>query len=483
MPIRFVALVADDLHTGFADLVWAREAAEKFLASLPPSERIALYTTSGQVGIDFTSDREQLIEQLRAVRSLVRQPAECLRISYFIADRILKEGCTPEELSSVSCPTKTALAAEAAQCSAAAAQGTGAIIYAASQRAVAEGDRNTRQAMNAIRAVIGKLATTPGQRQMVLVSDGFPVSDEHRQTEAGLFDNAIRAHVVVDSLDAHGVQAHAPGGDAGDLGSRTASARTLELKYETMEADATAAVMEETASATGGRYFHGNNDMERGLERLAGVPEFVYVLAFAPQNLKFDGHYHSLKVSLRNAKGLTVEARRGYYAPNHGLNPEEQGKEEIQAAFFSTEEVREIPATMEVQYFKTGPDEATVNVLAKVDVKKLAFKQEDGRNRNDVTVVCGLFDNNGNYVTGIQKVLEMRLKDDTLAKRSALRDHGEKQPHCKVRQVPCTGGRARLRRAGSDRPQRRGGDSMRTIRLALLALCAAAALLVARPSG
>ena len=54
-------------------------------------------------------------------------------------------------------------------------------------------------------------------------------------------------------------------------------------------------------------------------------------------------------------------------------------------------------------------------LVARVDVGKLKFKQEDGRNRNDVTVVCGIFDQDGNYVTGIQKVLEMRFRDETLA--------------------------------------------------------------------
>jgi hypothetical protein len=54
-----------------------------------------------------------------------------------------------------------------------------------------------------------------------------------------------------------------------------------------------------------------------------------------------------------------------------------------------------------------------------VDVKQLNFKQENERNRNDVTIVCGLFDENGNYVSGIQKVLEMRLKDETLQTRLA----------------------------------------------------------------
>jgi hypothetical protein len=110
-----------------------------------------------------------------------------------------------------------------------------------------------------------------------------------------------------------------------------------------------------------------------------------------------------------------VDARPGYYAPDRARDPAERAKEEIQTAFFSAEDIHEIPATMETQFFKTGPDEATVNVLAKVDVRKLNFKQEDGRNRNDVTVVCGLFDENGNYVSGVQKVLEMRLKDETLA--------------------------------------------------------------------
>jgi hypothetical protein len=234
-----------------------------------------------------------------------------------------------------------------------------------------------------------------------------------------LFDDAIRSHVVISSLDARGVRAYVPGGDASERGARTADAMMLKISHDNMEAEATAGVMDEAASATGGRFFHGNNDMELGLDRLAGVPDYLYVLTFAPQNLKFDGRYHSLKVSLRNGKGLSVEARRGYYTPNHQVSPAEQAMEEIQAAFFSTEEVRDLPASMETQFLKTGANEATVNVVARVDVKQLRYKQEDGRNRNDVTIVCGLFDQDGNYVTGQQKVLEMRLREETLAGRLA----------------------------------------------------------------
>ncbi len=422
IPNRFVALLFDDLHTEFGDLVWARQAAEKFIASVPTSERVALYTTSGLVGIDFTADRDALIKELRAIRSLVRQSAECLRVSYFIADLIRRENCVPGEFNEAACPTKTAMVKEAMECRTAPPDDTrtlAAAIDSTAKIALAEGDRNTRQAIDVIRAVIGKLATAPGQRQLVLVSDGFLILDEHRQSETALFDAAIRAHVIVSSLDARGVKAYVPGGNASERGSLTVEGSMLKIRHAAAEAQATAAVMDEVASATGGRYFHGNNDMELGLDRLVGIPEYMYVLTFAPQNLKFDGRYHSLKVSLRNEKGLAVEARRGYYAPNREVSPAEQAKDEIQAAFFSTEEIRELPASMETQFLKTGDYEATVNVVARMNIRQLKYKQEEGRNRNDVIVVCGLFDDNGNYVTGIQKVLEMRLRDETLAGRLA----------------------------------------------------------------
>jgi hypothetical protein len=50
-------------------------------------------------------------------------------------------------------------------------------------------------------------------------------------------------------------------------------------------------------------------------------------------------------------------------------------------------------------------------------VKKLTFKKDGDRNRNDITVVTGVFDNDGNFVNGAQKVVEMRLLDETLDKR------------------------------------------------------------------
>src|SRR5579862_1841249 len=49
MPEHFAALMFDDAHlSNFDDITYARRAALKFLDNLQPSERVAMFTASGQ---------------------------------------------------------------------------------------------------------------------------------------------------------------------------------------------------------------------------------------------------------------------------------------------------------------------------------------------------------------------------------------------------------------------------------------------------
>jgi hypothetical protein len=63
--------------------------------------------------------------------------------------------------------------------------------------------------------------------------------------------------------------------------------------------------------------------MYAGLESIASTPEFYYVLGFSPQNLKFDGRFHSIKVEVKYPAKLSVQARKGYFAPKHAPDPVE----------------------------------------------------------------------------------------------------------------------------------------------------------------
>jgi hypothetical protein len=277
-----------------------------------------------------------------------------------------------------------------------------------------------------------------GLRTMVLVSSGFLMLDERRQDESAVLERAVRAGVVVNSLDARALFALVPGledasahildseiGDlpvpgaflSGETSGDGGSSLLLKNQMARMEALANREAMAEIAANTGGRFFKNSNDLRGGFERLAAAPEYVYVLGFAPQDLKLDGKYHGLKVTLRNSKGVTLEARRGYYAPRYANDPAEQSKEEIEEAFFSRTEIADIPVAMQTQFFKTGDYEATVSVAARIDVRQLPFKKDADRNRDELTVVAGLFDTDGNYVKGTQKVVDLRLRDETLTGR------------------------------------------------------------------
>jgi hypothetical protein len=138
-----------------------------------------------------------------------------------------------------------------------------------------------------------------------------------------------------------------------------------------------------------------------------------YLLGFSPQNLKLNGSYHTLKVALAGKQKFSVQARHGYYAPRTIADPAEAAKEEIQEALFSQDEIHDLPVELATQFFKKDQSQARLAVLTHVDLKGMRFRKAEGRNRDGLTVATAIFDENGNFVTGGEKLVEMRLLDTT----------------------------------------------------------------------
>ena len=88
---RDVAYVFDDLHTTFADLAGSRDAAARRIAALRAEDRAAIFTTSGEVQLAFTSDRDKLQEALRALRPHpIRSTANCPPLTLFTANLVVQ---------------------------------------------------------------------------------------------------------------------------------------------------------------------------------------------------------------------------------------------------------------------------------------------------------------------------------------------------------------------------------------------------------
>jgi VWFA-related protein len=415
-PDRFVAYLFDDVHLDGPTLAQARNAAIKHLTTaLEPADRAAIFSTSGRTTLDFTADRGALTQALLRLQpsgEMNRSAIECPHIGYYVADLVRNKNDRQ---------AYEALIAEAIGClgldpTAPGAQNiAAAAVDAQVSRALATGDHETRLALRAVGDVIRRLSAMPGQRTVVLVSPGFHLV-ENRFDETDVMDRAIHARVVISTLDARGLYTTTAGADASD---RYYSQQWLILRthYEASAALAQEDVLAEMADGTGGTFIHNNNDLVGGLQRVAAAPEFTYILGFSPQNLKLDGKYHALKVRLKEAPKLTLTARRGYFAPRHLEDSAEQAKREIEEALFSREELRELPIELHTQFFKSGENSARLTVIARVDLRELKYRKADGRNRNEVTLVAGLFDSNSIFISGIQKDLELRLRDETLNSR------------------------------------------------------------------
>jgi VWFA-related protein len=414
---RFVAWLYDDVHLSFGDLAQTRVAAIRVLTeSFEPGTRAAIYTTSGRTTLDFTDDREKLKETLNLIRpspTAVAGMAECPDISYFQADQLINlndaQALQAGEAEYVACnppPPNVSTAQAMAQAE--------PIVRGLAFRALDLGNNDTNLNLGVLKQVVRRIAVMPGSRSIVLISPGFHLTSDHRSEETDVIDRAIRANVTVNSLDARGLYTVIPGGNADTPGGVSPQATNVKMQYQIESATSDADVMAEFASATGGAFFQNSNDYFGGFKRIAAQPEYIYVLGFAPQNLKIDGSYHTLKVSLKNGAGLQVQARRGYFVRKHSDDAAEQAKEEVKEAFFSRDEVRDLPVELHTQFFKTGEYNAKLSIMARINIKHLHYRKAEGRNNDTLTVVGGVFDRNGNYVAGAQKTIDMKLKDQTL---------------------------------------------------------------------
>jgi len=408
---RFVAMVFDDINLSTEDAVFVRKSAERFLGKLAPSDRVGMFSTSGQLTRDFTNDRQALEQTLLGViprqQAQARELHACPDISYYQADLIENK----RDTQALAVATEDAL-----QC---AFQGDPTQIVpaqglAASQAmvALAAGDADANMVYRHLEDVVRRLVSMPGERVMVLVSPGFIPSSLWTDI-SGMIDRATRAKVVINTIDARGL--YVPD-LLGDISNPSIDARRtggFKSSYRIQAQSAQEEVLAALAEGTGGTFFHNRNDIDVGMERAGASPEVSYVLGFSPQNMKINGSLHTIKVSLANKLKYSVQARRGYYAPKVIKDPAESAKEEIQEAIFSQEEIRDLPVELQTQFFKKDSAEARLAVLARLDVKGIRFRKAEGRNLDNVTIATAIFDENGKFVIGGEKVVEMKLLDTT----------------------------------------------------------------------
>lgn len=352
-PSQFLVYFFDDVSLrDFGTVMSIRTAALHQLASLQPGDRVAVFTSSCQLAIDFTGDRTKLQE---VVSKLVPNPVHLCRVAPDVQLQI-----------------------------------------------------------TLLEAVVKRMTHLPGAKRIVVVSAGFGVNAAEKPLLEALIDEAAEAKVTIDSLhitEATGAQAGMTGSDSprsnpnsSILDNPEAPASLGALRHAEGGAgqgpgtrEANSENLFTVAQGTGGTVIEAGNKPEESL-RAFSTPDCVYTLGFVPAE-KADRTYHKLKVTVKDSRKLNVRARPGYYATEGAGGPM------TAAAPPETQEKAAEKTVTTSEVTPPSPLPPTVNALAADAPERAAFSGPVSfrARTNLVQVPVVVRDKNGNPVGGLRK--------------------------------------------------------------------------------
>ena len=407
-PERFVALVFDDTHLSQADLVYARNSATAFLDGLEPRDRVGLYSISGSLNHNFTADKEELEKALAGLSShfaMVSRSGDCPKVSYYLANQVdTYQDDTAFRL----------IVNEALQC----AYGSDpkmmvqaeVLARNAVQQAMSLGQADNNQVYDQLMAIVKWMETKPGRRTVVFISPGVSLTNDRTRLQH-VVEEANRQKIVINTLDARGV--FTVGMFSGESGGPQTP---REMALNSQEATQQMELLVDLADGTGGTHYLYSNDIAGGLKQLGDEPAITYILTFSPTAAKGDGAFHKLKVGLTGKRHYQIVARNGYYDAKKEGDTKQQVEAEIRKELYSGSELLEMPMELKLAAVKKAAEERKIAITVLLGIKDVPFRKEQARDCNVLMTSVAIFDDNGNYMLGGEKTLELRLTAPTYEK-------------------------------------------------------------------
>jgi VWFA-related protein len=303
-------------------IVKARQMARGMLPALHPSDLVAVATYSSADGprlvVGFTSDRRQVVKAIDhlGLPQLVDRNADPLQL--MAAD----EAASVRRLESV-----------AEQSGRQAADAAYVDFLESASLAVASANRQQQQQVvesfvHSLTDLARLMSSVQGRKEVIYLSEGFDssvlhgvqsyegqveIAEQSIHGEGYLTDSDLRygstkganvlekmleelrrADCVIQAVDIGGVRATGDQGLVRPSGEGTLFAM---------------------AHDTGGELYRNFNDLGTAMGQVLKNTSITYVLTFQPDEIKLDGSYHKLRVTLKNARGAQLFFRSGYYAP------------------------------------------------------------------------------------------------------------------------------------------------------------------------
>jgi VWFA-related protein len=290
---------------------------------------------------------------------------------------------------------------------------------------------NTDRQLSALQTAAKMLGQLSEKKALIYFASGLRLNGTNNQAQLhATVDAAIRAGVSFWPIDARGLMAQAPLGDAtqgspGNIGmysgaSALALTATFQQSQDTLYA---------LAGDTGGKALLDYNDLTRGIVEAQQAVSSYYILGYYTSDAAQDGKFRRIKISLNANFAANLDYRQGYYAGKTFSKFTAADKErQLEDALMLDDPITELTLAMEVDYFQLNRAEYFVPVVVKIPGRELALAKRGGAERTLIDFIGEIKDDYGGVtMTNVRDKVNIKLSDATaneLSKRPIEYDTG-----------------------------------------------------------
>src|SRR5881296_1053503 len=277
---------------------------------------------------------------------------------------------------------------------------------------------NTDRQLSALQTAATMLRSLPEQKSLVYFASGLRLNGVDNQAQLRATTNAaIRANVAIFPIDARGLVAEAPLGDAtrpspGGIGMFSGQLAQNAITGFQRSQDTLYAL----AKDTGGRAMFDYNDLAQGIVQAAESVASYYIVGYYSTHPANDGRFHRVRVSLAEGIAGDLTFRQGYFADKEFAKFTAADKErQLEEALMLENPVTEITIAMELNYFQLNSAEYFVPVAVKIPGSELALARRRGAQRTLIDFIGEVKDDYGVTVQNVRDKLDVKLSEETAA--------------------------------------------------------------------
>ena len=276
---------------------------------------------------------------------------------------------------------------------------------------------NTNRQLSALQTAAKMLGRLSEKKSLVYFASGLRLNgiDNQAQLRATI-DSAIRADVSFWPIDARGLVAQAPLGDAtrgspGNIGMYTGTAALTVTTNFQQSQDTLYAL----AGDTGGKALLDYNDLTKGMVEAQRSVSSYYILGYYTTNANQDGKFRRIKVSLNNDASATLDYRHGYYAGKKFNKFTAADKErQLEDALMLEDPLTDLTIAMEINYFQLNGAEYFVPIVVKIPGRELALAKRGGAAHTLIDFIGEIKDvYGGRTVSNVRDHVNIKLSDST----------------------------------------------------------------------